>query len=136
MSCSRESHAQGGQLVFFERQLPEARRGGRFIGKEIVDDADGDKRVLIDGIAMVEIAHDEAFDSYPLRQGGCEHARFFHLTERERGMRLGEQRLPLTPGKWLGSRDGQRGGVFVKTALCIPGKRDAAPADKREEIDE
>ncbi len=94
----QEGHAHEREAIFFFRQQMKTRRALRF-REQIVDGLKRDERMLIDGVAMIEIADDQAVDFFPFRQCGREHAARVHGAHGESGVRLGEKRAPVEPGK-------------------------------------
>ena len=59
--------------------------------------SDGHQRVLIHGVAMIEIPHHQAFDVAPLRQRARQDARFLHRPQAHRCLGQGEHALPVVP---------------------------------------
>ncbi len=89
-----QSKAKQPGIFVFKGELAEARGSVRFSAIKTVDGFDGDERVLIHRVAVVEVAHDEAFDGVPLRKRDGKQAGFLHLAQSGGCMRLRHQVAP------------------------------------------
>ena len=63
----------------------------------MIDGGDSYKRMLIDGVAMVEIAHDQALRGAPAWERDRQHTGILHLAKRLGGVRLGKNGAPGGP---------------------------------------
>ena len=94
----QEGEAEERQALGFGPQFGEALNGGIFGGGQFFEGFEGDEGVFVDGVAMVEVAGDEAFEVFPFGHEGREGAGFVHGAEGGGGVGLGEQVAPPGPG--------------------------------------
>ena len=99
-------------LFEFREQSGEALVPFRFRFLQAMQMLDGKKRVLVDRVAVIEVADDQRFDSLQFRQEQREQAQRIHRAECVGGVRLEQSFLEVEPqfaaARRRGSQRGQR----------------------------
>ena len=140
-------------MAFFGRSLPDVVKeqsrdeqvdvigfGGQIAERVLFPAAqfehgfDGDEGVLVDRIAMVEIADDQRFNFAQLRENGFERVRLMHGAQGLRGMGEAQDFAERSPDGLLRADPALEGGhVPLHAFLGIGRERQAVPADEFEQ---